>query len=103
AGVSAEDVVKASKLGKQYTHELATLKAIDPATLKTLQAQPNNQAAGTAAVSDIASQFDISKQKAHARLAAAAAVPPHTLTFLSTTGRKVATASAALKAVATVP
>jgi MFS family permease len=82
-------------LSTKYAPELATLKAIDPATLAALHANPSNAAAGARAVGEIARAQGVSPAAAAAKLAAVATVPPADLAFLQAHGTQVAKAAAA--------
>jgi MFS family permease len=82
-------------LSTTYAPELATYKAIDPATLAALQANPANAAAGAKAVGEIATAFHISATAATARLTATATVPKADLAYLNAHGAAVTTAAAA--------
>jgi MFS family permease len=82
-------------LATKYAPELATLKAIDPATLAALQANPANVTAATKAVVEIATTFHISPAAATARLTALATVPKSDLAFLNAHGTQVTAAAAA--------
>jgi MFS family permease len=82
-------------LSTTYAPELATYKAIDPATLAALQANPANAAAGAKAVGEIAAAFHISATAATARLTATATVPKADLAYLNAHGAAVTTAAAA--------
>jgi MFS family permease len=82
-------------LATKYAPELATLKAIDPATLAALQANPTNTTAAVKAVTEIATAFRIGPAAATARLTALATVPRSDLAFLNAHGTQVTTAAAA--------
>jgi MFS family permease len=84
-----------STLSVRYAPELATLKAIDPATLAALQANPANAAAGAKAVGEIATTFKVAPAVATSRLTALATVPRADLLFLDEHGTAVVTAAAA--------
>jgi MFS family permease len=84
-----------STLSAQYAPQLATLKAIDPATLGALQANPASQAAAAKAVGEIATTFSISPAAATTRLTAVGAVPKADLAFLNQHGAAVQSAAAA--------
>jgi MFS family permease len=79
----------------KYAPELATLKAVDPATQAALAANPSDTAAATKAVGEIATAFHISAAAATARFTATATVPKADLAYLSAHGTAVTTASAA--------
>jgi len=82
-------------LATKYASELATGKAIDPATQAALQANPADTAAAAKAVGEIATAFNISPTDAQARLLALAAVPKADLLFLSEHATQVQSAAAA--------
>ncbi|HEX4830614.1 MAG TPA: MFS transporter [Trebonia sp.] len=82
-------------LSAQYAPQLATIKAVDPATLGALQASPTDTAAATKAVGEIATAFKISPAAATTRLQAVAAVPRADLLFLNQHGPAVQDAAAA--------
>ena len=80
-------------LASKYSTELATISAIDPATLATLSAQPTNQGAGAAAVGEIARTFHVDAATATQRLLAVAAVPRSDLTYLQAHATEVQNAT----------
>ncbi len=80
-------------LSAQYSSELATAQAIDPATQATLQASPTNTAALTKAVTEIATTFKVTPAEAQTKLIALSKVPQSDLLFLSEHGKDVATAA----------
>ena len=82
-------------LSATYAPELATLKAIDPATLAALNANPANAAAGARAVAEIAKAESVPPAVAAAKLAALAKVPRADLAYLQAHGTQVTTAAAA--------
>jgi MFS family permease len=84
-----------SALSAKYAPELATIKAVDPKTLATLQANPSDTAAATTAVTEIATAFKITPAAATTRLTAVAAVPKADLLYLDQHGTAVVTAAAA--------
>jgi ACS family D-galactonate transporter-like MFS transporter len=90
-------------LGSRYSAQLATVSAIDSATLTTLALNPTNSSAIKRAVAEIASKFGIPPGAALARLAAVAKVPVATLQFLRTNGPPVRAAAARLRSVSSVP
>jgi MFS transporter, ACS family, D-galactonate transporter len=103
SGVAPGDVGRAVLLRAQYKTELATLAAIDPATLATLQRDPASKAAGAKAVGEIASKFAIPPAAALARLQAVRKVPPADRAFLRANGTKVQQAGTALRSISTIP
>jgi len=82
-------------LSAAYAPELATLKAIDPATLAALNANPANAAAGARAVAEIAKAESVPPAVAAVKLAALAKVPRADLAYLQAHGTQVTTAAAA--------
>jgi MFS family permease len=82
-----------SALSAKYAPELATLKAIDPKTLATLEASPTNATAGATAVGEIVKTFNVSPATATTRLTAVATVPKADLAYLQAHGTAVATAA----------
>lgn len=80
-------------LSEKYSTELTTIGAIDPSTLATLTAEPNNQAAAAQAVGEIARRFDVPVAIATQRLEQVASVPKADLAFLKQHGPEVAQAS----------
>ncbi|WP_279583387.1 hypothetical protein [Fodinicola feengrottensis] len=82
------------ELSTKYAPQLATLKAIDPATLAALSANPQDTAAATKAVGEIATAQHVDAATAVGKLQAVAAVPKADLTFLQTYGPQVAGAAA---------
>jgi MFS transporter, ACS family, D-galactonate transporter len=103
SGLPPAQVGRVALLGARYRPELATLAAVDPATLGTLQANPTDRAAGARAVGEIAVRFGIPPSAALARLQAVGRVPPADLLFLRANGPRVQQAGAALRSVSTVP
>ncbi|MBV9916250.1 MAG: MFS transporter [Solirubrobacterales bacterium] len=103
SGLPPAQVARVALLGTRYRAELATLAAVDPATLGTLQANPTNRAAGARAVGEIAVRFGIPPSAALGRLQAVGRVPPADLLFLRANGPRVQQAGAALRSVSTVP
>jgi hypothetical protein len=82
-------------LSARYAPELATLKAISPATLAALTANPANTTAAAAAVGEIVKAEGVSPPAATAKLTALATVPKADLAFLQAHGTQVATAAKA--------
>jgi hypothetical protein len=80
-------------LAAKYHTELATIAAVDPATLATLSTTPTDPTAGAKAVGEIAAAFHVDAGTATQRLLAAAAVPRADLTFLMTHATEVQNAS----------
>ena len=80
-------------LAAKYHTELATIAAVDPATLATLSTTPTDPTAGAKAVGEIAVAFHVDAAAATQRLLAAAAVPRADLTFLMTHATEVQNAS----------
>jgi MFS transporter, ACS family, D-galactonate transporter len=103
SGVPPADVGRVVLLSAKYETELATLAAIDPATLATLQSNPADKAAGAKAVGEIATKFAIPPAAALARMQAAGKVPPADLAFLRANGTKVQQAGTALRSISTIP
>jgi MFS family permease len=79
-------------LSVKDAQELATVKAVDPATLGALQANPTDTAAAAKAVGEIATAFKISPADAQGRLIALAPVQAD-LKFLNDHGQDVVTAA----------
>jgi MFS family permease len=82
-------------LSATYAPELVTLKAIDPATLAALNANPANAAAAAKAVGEVAKAESVSPAAAALKLAALAKVPKADLAFLQAHGAQVTSAAAA--------
>jgi MFS family permease len=82
-------------LAAKYSPQLATLGAIDPATLAKLNANPANPAAITTAVGEISRQAHVPPTVALQRLLAVSQVPKADLTYLTTYGPQVQKAVAA--------
>jgi MFS family permease len=78
-----------SAITTRYASQLATLKAIDPATLATLSAQPTNPVAGAKAVGEIVAAQHVTPAVAVQRLIATASVPKADLAFLQAHGTQV--------------
>jgi MFS family permease len=79
-------------LAAKYGPQLTTLKAIDPATLAKLTANPTNASAASTAVGEIARQEHVTPAVAVQRLIAAGQVPKADLAYLTTYGPKVQSA-----------
>lgn len=79
-------VTKVQSLASKYASQLDTANAIDPATQAALTANPNNGAAVSKALSEIASTLHVPQSTALTRLLALAAVPQADLDYLSTYG-----------------
>jgi MFS family permease len=103
SGVPASTVGRVLVLSTTYKAQLATLAAIDRATLATLAAQPTNSAAQAKAVGEIATRFGIPPAQAIARLQSVARVPRADLGFLLANGPGVQHAAAQLQSVSKVP
>jgi MFS transporter, ACS family, D-galactonate transporter len=103
SGVPAADVEKVIVLGAAYTTQLETATAIDPATQRTLGADPTSKAAGAKAVGEIAAKFGIPPSAALARLQALGKVPATDLALLQADGAKVQLAATRLKSVSSIP
>jgi MFS family permease len=82
-------------LAAKYSSELATVGAIDPATLARLTANPNNPTAIASAVAEISRQANVTPAEALVRLIAVSRVPRADLLYLIANGPKVEKAAAA--------
>ena len=83
-------------LSVKYAPELATVSAIDPATLQALTLNPANVAAGTRAISEIASTFHVATATAYQRLIALSGASQQAdFKFLETHGGQVQAAASA--------
>jgi MFS family permease len=102
-GASPADIQATIALNARYPQELATLQAVDPATLGALAVNPNDARAAGAAVGQVAAKFGISPAEAVGRLTATQQIPRDQLAVASAVGPKLVTAQAQLQAVATVP
>jgi len=88
----------------KHAPEVATLQAIDPATLAALHANSHNTAADLKAIGDISAKFHISTAAATTRLLAVAALGTPALDVLFSYGNTVNAAATRLQAAAsTVP
>ncbi|NKQ59287.1 MFS transporter [Amycolatopsis sp. K13G38] len=76
-------------LSQKYAAQLKTLAAVDPATQAALSANPNDPAAATRAVGEIAAAEGVAPTEAIARLRAVAAVPAADLAYLKEHGSAV--------------
>jgi len=103
SGPSAGDVAQVMTLSAQYQTQLATARAIDPATQATLQTDPANTTAQTTAVTEIAKAFELPPSTAVARLQALVAVPHADVVLLATDAKPVKAAAAQLTALSQVP
>jgi MFS family permease len=81
-------------LATKYSSQLATLRAIDPQTLATLDRDPTDQAALATAVGEISRAQGVPPEEAVRRLQAAAQVPRSDLAFLQAHGAQVQRAAA---------
>ncbi|MCP9620593.1 MFS transporter [Nocardia otitidiscaviarum] len=99
----AEDIETALTLNAEFPQELATLQAVDTATLTAVFVDPDDTAARQSAVEQIAREFGIPTEQAAARLVAAQRVPPTDLAVASRVGPQLTEASAELQAVADIP
>ncbi|WP_282782215.1 MULTISPECIES: MFS transporter [unclassified Nocardia] len=99
----AEEIETALTLNAEFPQELATLQAVDTATLTAVFVDPDDTAARQSAVEQIAREFGIPAEQAAARLVAAQRVPPTDLAVASRVGPQLTAASAALQAVADIP
>ncbi|WP_067902560.1 hypothetical protein [Nocardia vaccinii] len=102
-GASPADIGTTLALNARYPQELATLQAIDPATLTALAANPADAQAGAAAVGQVARAFGIPPDQAIVRLTATQQVPRDQLAIAATVGPQLAQARSQLQAVASVP
>jgi MFS family permease len=80
-------------LSAKYAPELKTISAIDPGTLATLSAQPQNQAAAARAVGEITQKLGVDVATATQQLQQVGSVPKADLAFLQEHGTQVAQAS----------
>jgi MFS family permease len=103
SGLPVTTVSQVVTLGAQYSTQLATAQAIDPATQAALQTNPTDAAAQAKAVGEIATALHISATQAAAQLQALAAVPQADLALLATNSKPVQTAAAQLTALGKVP
>ncbi|MCU4183651.1 MFS transporter [Acidiferrimicrobium sp. IK] len=101
SGKSVAQVAAVVTASTVYAQQVATLGAVDQATL--LQAQAGNTAAQASAVAQIAKKFNIGVPEATQRLIALSKVPQSTLVALATSGAAVQSAAAQLKALGAVP
>ncbi|MBF6180158.1 MFS transporter [Nocardia otitidiscaviarum] len=99
----AEEIETALTLNAEFPQELATLQAVDTATLTAVFVDPDDTAARQSAVEQIAREFGIPTEQAAARLVAAQRVPPTDLAVASRVGPQLTEASAELQAVADIP
>ncbi|WP_280359399.1 MFS transporter [Nocardia otitidiscaviarum] len=99
----AEEIETALTLNAEFPQELATLQAVDTATLTAVFVDPDDTAARQSAVEQIAREFGIPAEQAAARLVAAQRVPPADLAVASRVGPQLSEASAELQAVADIP
>ncbi len=102
-GATPADIQTTVGLNTRYPQELATLQAIDPATLATLTTNPADANAGLAAVGQVAKKFGIPVDQAIARLQAVQRIPAADLAVAATVGPKLAQATTRLQSVGTIP
>jgi MFS family permease len=76
-------------LASQYPSEIATVSAIDPATLNTLNADPTNSAAIAKAVGEVSQAQHVTPAAALNQLVAVSKVPKQDLQYLQTYGPTV--------------
>ena len=81
-------------LSAKYSTQLQTAADVEPATLKTLTAHPNDVAVGLQAAKQVAAKEDIGLPDAIGRLKALGAVPKADLAYLTRWGAPVEKASA---------
>ncbi|WP_433189290.1 MFS transporter [Actinoallomurus sp. CA-150999] len=103
SGAPAADVRKAITLSTKYADQIATSKAIEPATLQALGTHPTDTGTRTQAIQQITSALGISTDAAVHRLDALAAVPSADLAFLRATGPSMEQAATRLQSVSKVP
>jgi MFS transporter, ACS family, D-galactonate transporter len=103
SGKPIADVTRTITLSQQYASQLATAATIDQATMRILLANPNDPAADTKAVAEIAAGLKVSVARASADLRALAQVPTPDLIFLGTNAGPVQIAAKQLTALAAVP
>ena len=82
---------RVATLSAQYSSELATAQAIDPATQATLQASPTNTAALAKAVGEIATTFKVTPAEAQTSSSRSPRCRKSDLLFLRRHGKDVAT------------
>ncbi|MFD0363493.1 MFS transporter [Nocardia sp. GCM10030253] len=102
-GATPAEIQAAFGLSMKYPQEVATLQAIDAATLAALAANPADANAGLAAVGQVAKKFGIPPDQAIARLTAVQQIPPADLTVAAKVGPQLEQATAKLQAVGTIP
>ncbi|MEV6258623.1 MFS transporter [Nocardia sp. NPDC051929] len=102
-GASPAEIQTTVGLNTRYPQELATLQAIDPATLATLSTNPSDAAAGLAAVGQVAEKFGIPVDQAIARLQATQQLPAADLAVAAKVGPELTQATAQLQSVGTIP
>ncbi|WP_433711131.1 MFS transporter [Nocardia sp. CA-084685] len=102
-GASPADIQTTVGLNTRYPQELATLQAIDSATLAALTTNPADANAGLAAVGQVAKKFGIPVDQAIARLQAVQQIPAADLAVAATVGPKLAQAATQLQSVGTIP
>ncbi|MEV6427215.1 MFS transporter [Nocardia sp. NPDC051463] len=102
-GATAAEIQAAFGLSMKYPQEIATVQAVDPATLAALATNPTDANAGLAAVGQVARKFGIPPDQAIARLTAVQQIPPGELAVAAKVGPQLEQASAKLKAVGTIP
>lgn len=102
-GLPEADVARVVSLGVQYADQLATAKAIDPAVLAALVADPGDAQAGAEAVQQVMEGLGVSQAEAVARLQDLATVPPADLAVLQANGPAVEEGASRLQAVAQIP
>ena len=78
----------------RYPAQVATMNAVDPSTLATLSANPNDTAAAAKAVGEIAKAQNVTPTVALQRLIAVSQVPKADLAYLNAYGVKVQKAAA---------
>jgi hypothetical protein len=103
SALPASTVVRVLALSTTFKAQLATLAAVDPATLATLSRQPTNPAAQAKAVGEIATKFGVPPAQAITRLKAAGRVPRADIGFLTANGPRVQRAAAQLQSVSKIP
>jgi ACS family D-galactonate transporter-like MFS transporter len=102
-GATPAEIQTTIGLNIRYPQELATLQAIEPATLATLSTNPADATAGLAAVGQVAQKFGIPVDQAIARLQATQQLPATDLAIAAKVGPKLTQATAQLQSVGTIP
>lgn len=102
-GLTMWQVTHVATLTTTKADEIATLQAVDPATLTTLAANPRDQEALGSAIAQVRRRFQIDHTTALERMLAASALKPTDMEALRSNGPTMERAADELRAVGDIP